>query len=241
MDVARLATGVGPSHEASGGLWVGWPGDALRWTAGQRADPDRQPADRRIVPVHLSRDATDPVVSRVCQSGNRVLPLLQQFTASTPGSRIEAKSASVAWHYRGARAGVRCETGARAAHAPGRCAQQSAARSPGREQGQRGPSAWHRKGCRRQRHDRAMRQPRHRDHRDRRRAARVADRKMNRRGPRAATVRNVGSGFRISAWRTFDAGERRAPETRLAPQSCRCRRTRVRTHAGRAIRSAARR
>jgi trehalose 6-phosphate synthase/phosphatase len=33
---------------------------------------------------------------------DRLLPILQQFTDSTPGSRIERKTASVAWHYRGA-------------------------------------------------------------------------------------------------------------------------------------------
>jgi trehalose 6-phosphate synthase/phosphatase len=43
---------------------------------------------------------------------DRVLPILEQFTASTPGSRIEAKSASVAWHYRAAQR----EFGARQAH-----------------------------------------------------------------------------------------------------------------------------
>ncbi len=32
----------------------------------------------------------------------RVAPILEQFTASTPGSQIETKSASIAWHYRGA-------------------------------------------------------------------------------------------------------------------------------------------
>jgi trehalose 6-phosphate synthase/phosphatase len=30
----------------------------------------------------------------------RIAPILEQFTQATPGSRIEAKSASVAWHYR---------------------------------------------------------------------------------------------------------------------------------------------
>jgi trehalose 6-phosphate synthase/phosphatase len=43
---------------------------------------------------------------------SRVAPILEQFTASTPGSLIERKSASVAWHYRIAHA----EFGARQAH-----------------------------------------------------------------------------------------------------------------------------
>jgi trehalose 6-phosphate synthase/phosphatase len=42
----------------------------------------------------------------------RVLPILQRFTSSTPGSRLEVKSASLAWHFRGAQHGF----GARQAH-----------------------------------------------------------------------------------------------------------------------------
>ncbi|HYI15678.1 MAG TPA: bifunctional alpha,alpha-trehalose-phosphate synthase (UDP-forming)/trehalose-phosphatase [Thermomicrobiales bacterium] len=43
---------------------------------------------------------------------DRVLPILEQFTAATPGSLIELKTASVAWHYRMAHA----EFGLRQAH-----------------------------------------------------------------------------------------------------------------------------
>jgi len=43
---------------------------------------------------------------------DRIHPILEQFTASTPGSRIEIKTASVAWHYRGAHP----DFGARQAH-----------------------------------------------------------------------------------------------------------------------------
>jgi trehalose 6-phosphate synthase/phosphatase len=43
---------------------------------------------------------------------SRIRSMLEQFTASTPGSCIEIKSASIAWHYRG----VQREFGARQAH-----------------------------------------------------------------------------------------------------------------------------
>lgn len=43
---------------------------------------------------------------------DRVQPILDQFTANTPGSSIELKSASIAWHYRNAPE----EFGARQAH-----------------------------------------------------------------------------------------------------------------------------
>jgi trehalose 6-phosphate synthase/phosphatase len=42
----------------------------------------------------------------------RILPILRQFTATTPGSRIEIKPAAIAWHFRGAQR----EFGARQAH-----------------------------------------------------------------------------------------------------------------------------
>jgi trehalose 6-phosphate synthase/phosphatase len=42
----------------------------------------------------------------------RVRPILEQFAISTPGSQVEVKSASIAWHYRGASR----EFGARQAH-----------------------------------------------------------------------------------------------------------------------------
>jgi trehalose 6-phosphate synthase/phosphatase len=42
----------------------------------------------------------------------RVMPILEQFTTSTPGARIEKKDASVAWHYRQAD----LEFGVRQAH-----------------------------------------------------------------------------------------------------------------------------
>jgi trehalose 6-phosphate synthase/phosphatase len=42
----------------------------------------------------------------------RIMPILEQFTVSTPGSRIELKTAAIAWHFRGAER----EFGARQAH-----------------------------------------------------------------------------------------------------------------------------
>ncbi|MGE3840138.1 MAG: bifunctional alpha,alpha-trehalose-phosphate synthase (UDP-forming)/trehalose-phosphatase [Vicinamibacterales bacterium] len=43
---------------------------------------------------------------------DRLLPILEQFTLGTPGSRLEVKTASVAWHFRGAQR----EFGTRQAH-----------------------------------------------------------------------------------------------------------------------------
>jgi trehalose 6-phosphate synthase/phosphatase len=43
---------------------------------------------------------------------DRILPILRQFTATTPGSALEQKTASIAWHFRGAQR----EFGARQAH-----------------------------------------------------------------------------------------------------------------------------
>ena len=46
--------------------------------------------------------AWEPAVTVVPDSMDRVRQILEQFTASTPGSHVEVKSASIAWHYRGA-------------------------------------------------------------------------------------------------------------------------------------------
>jgi len=48
-----LASGLRPWHEHSDGLWFGWPGAAAPASA-QRDEIDRQLAERRMVPVHLS-------------------------------------------------------------------------------------------------------------------------------------------------------------------------------------------
>ena len=54
-----LATGLRPWHEGSGGVWLGWPGDASRFSPDQRAELDRLLAAQAIVPVHLSRDEVE--------------------------------------------------------------------------------------------------------------------------------------------------------------------------------------
>jgi trehalose 6-phosphate synthase/phosphatase len=54
----------------------------------------------------------EPAVAVAPQWMERVTPILEQFAASTPGSHVEIKSASVAWHYRGAPR----DFGARQAH-----------------------------------------------------------------------------------------------------------------------------
>jgi trehalose 6-phosphate synthase/phosphatase len=57
-------------------------------------------------------ESWQPAASMPPQWLDRIMPILEQFRAATPGSRIEVKSASVAWHYRGADR----EFGARQAH-----------------------------------------------------------------------------------------------------------------------------
>ena len=54
-----LATGLGPWHERSRGLWIGWPGDVSRFGAEHRRDLDRQLLERGIAPVHLTREHID--------------------------------------------------------------------------------------------------------------------------------------------------------------------------------------
>lgn len=48
-------------------------------------------------------DAWEPAAAPVPSTWmTRVRPILEQFAASTPGARVEVKTASLAWHYRGA-------------------------------------------------------------------------------------------------------------------------------------------
>ena len=54
----------------------------------------------------------EPAVTLVPHSMERVREILDRFAASTPGSAVEVKNASLAWHYRGAPR----EFGARQAH-----------------------------------------------------------------------------------------------------------------------------
>jgi trehalose 6-phosphate synthase/phosphatase len=54
-----LATGLGPYHQGSDGLWIGWPGDVSRMTPDQRQTLERQLRERGIVPVALTRDHID--------------------------------------------------------------------------------------------------------------------------------------------------------------------------------------
>jgi trehalose 6-phosphate synthase/phosphatase len=51
-----LATGMRPFHEASQGLWIGWPGDVSSFTASEREQLDAMLQQRGIVPVHLSKE-----------------------------------------------------------------------------------------------------------------------------------------------------------------------------------------
>jgi trehalose 6-phosphate synthase/phosphatase len=63
---------------------------------------------------HRQRAGTawQPAASIAPQWMARIRPILDQFTASTPGAHVEVKTASLAWHYRGAQR----EFGARQAH-----------------------------------------------------------------------------------------------------------------------------
>ncbi len=54
-----LATGLRPWHERSGGVWIGWPGDVSKFSAGQRQLLDRRLQERGIAPVHLTRDQVE--------------------------------------------------------------------------------------------------------------------------------------------------------------------------------------
>lgn len=54
-----LATGMRPFHQASNGLWIGWPGDVSQFSADDRAELERSLHDRGIVPVHLSKEQID--------------------------------------------------------------------------------------------------------------------------------------------------------------------------------------
>jgi trehalose 6-phosphate synthase/phosphatase len=63
---------------------------------------------------HRARTATDWRAARSVSADwmVRIKPILEQFTASTQGSRLEIKSAAMAWHFRGAQP----DFGARQAH-----------------------------------------------------------------------------------------------------------------------------
>jgi trehalose 6-phosphate synthase/phosphatase len=50
-----LATGLRGWHEQSAGVWIGWPGTTTRLSVSHRRTLDAQLAERRIVPVHLTR------------------------------------------------------------------------------------------------------------------------------------------------------------------------------------------
>jgi trehalose 6-phosphate synthase/phosphatase len=49
-----VATGLRAAYQATGGLWIGWPGEIPRGSAAERQRLDRNLAERSIVPVHLT-------------------------------------------------------------------------------------------------------------------------------------------------------------------------------------------
>ena len=77
-----LATGLRAWHEASDGLWIGWPGDVSRLSATQRTALDAQLAERRIVPVPLSQDQIDRYYHRF--SNGVLWPLLHYHIDRVP-------------------------------------------------------------------------------------------------------------------------------------------------------------
>jgi trehalose 6-phosphate synthase/phosphatase len=77
-----LATGLGPWHERSQGVWIGWPGDVSTCTADQRVALDQTLRARAIAPVHLSRDQVE---RSYCGFSNRVLwPLFHYLIDRVP-------------------------------------------------------------------------------------------------------------------------------------------------------------
>jgi trehalose 6-phosphate synthase/phosphatase len=49
-----LATGLRPLHEATRGVWIGWPGESLRGRGAADPEVERLLEARRLVPVHLT-------------------------------------------------------------------------------------------------------------------------------------------------------------------------------------------
>ena len=68
-------------------------------------------------------------------------PILEEFAARTPGSLVEEKTASLAWHYRTADPEFGARPGERAARPPDRAPEQRAGRGPDRREGHRGAPA----------------------------------------------------------------------------------------------------
>jgi trehalose 6-phosphate synthase/phosphatase len=54
--IGGLATGLKGLHESSGSLWLGWPGDVEHFDEEQRADLAWHLAERRTVPLYLTRE-----------------------------------------------------------------------------------------------------------------------------------------------------------------------------------------
>src|SRR3954468_6165324 len=53
-----LASGLGPWHRRSNGLWVGWPGECAE-TADERVQVEDALSTAGMVPVHLTRAQVD--------------------------------------------------------------------------------------------------------------------------------------------------------------------------------------
>lgn len=77
-----LATGLKSTHEAHGGLWIGWPGFSGELPAEQQAELDARYRELGVVPVPLSEDETQRYYEGYCNG--LLWPLFHGFLGQLP-------------------------------------------------------------------------------------------------------------------------------------------------------------
>jgi trehalose 6-phosphate synthase/phosphatase len=77
-----LASGLAGPHERSGGLWIGWPGEAQRLKASAKGRLDSALRELSLVPVHLTRREIREFYDRV--SNGVLWPVFQYFLDDLP-------------------------------------------------------------------------------------------------------------------------------------------------------------